>query len=97
LGGVLGSNIYLAEEARTSRFTSSSDVADRIATYHTGFGTSLAVVFVGCVITPGIYWVYLGRVNKKRAGMSEEEIKAKYTPEELEAMGDRSPFYRYER
>jgi hypothetical protein len=29
--------------------------------------------------------------------MSDDQIRAKYTPEELEAMGDRSPYYRYER
>lgn len=29
--------------------------------------------------------------------MSEEEIRAKYTPEELVDLGDRSPLYRYER
>lgn len=29
--------------------------------------------------------------------MTDDEISAKYTPEELTALGDKSPYYRYER
>jgi hypothetical protein len=29
--------------------------------------------------------------------MTEEEIDAKYSPEELQAMGDLAPYYKYER
>jgi len=45
----------------------------------------------------GIYWWYVGYVNRKRAAIPEEEIRAKYTSDELEAMGDRSPLYVYSR
>lgn len=37
----------------------------------------------------------LTRVNKRRDGMDVGEIKAMWTEEELLAMGDKSPLYRY--
>lgn len=67
------------------------------ARYPTGFGLSLALLAVGNLILPVVYWVLVGRVNRQREAMSDEEIRAKYTPEELTAMGDKSPYYRYER
>jgi hypothetical protein len=33
--------------------------------------------------------------NKQRAALTEEEIRAKYTDDELTELGDRSPYYRY--
>lgn len=39
--------------------------------------------------------VALQRINKKRLSMSREEILEKYTPEELERMGDNSPLFIY--
>jgi hypothetical protein len=62
-----------------------------------GFGLSLSFLFVGCVILPFIYRFLVDRVNKQRDAMSQQEILAKYTNEQLAAMGDLSPFYRYER
>ncbi|ORY30195.1 major facilitator superfamily domain-containing protein [Naematelia encephala] len=82
LGGIVGSNIYLTKEAPS---------------YHTGFGCSLAFLGAGCIVVPMIYWYILGRINAKREAMSEEEIYARYSPEELQEMGDLSPLYRYER
>lgn len=38
--------------------------------------------------------VYM-RINKKREAMDPEEIREKYTDEDLGQMGDRSPFFRY--
>jgi hypothetical protein len=35
------------------------------------------------------------RINAKRAAMTIEEIHSKYTEQELEDMGDRSPLFRY--
>lgn len=82
LGGILGGNIYLAPEAPK---------------YPTGFGCSLAFLGAGIIVTPLMYWYVIGRINRKRDAMSEEEVYAKYTPDELQEMGDRSPLYRYER
>ncbi|WWC91102.1 uncharacterized protein L201_006043 [Kwoniella dendrophila CBS 6074] len=82
IGGIPGSYIYLAKEAPG---------------YPTGFGVSLGCMGFGNVVVPSLYWLYCGRINKKRDQMSEDEIHAKYTHEELEEMGDLSPLYRYER
>lgn len=71
--------------------------ADRPAGYPTGFGTSLAVLGFGNVIVPALYWYYCGYINKKRDSMTKEEIYARHSQEELSAMGDLSPLYRYER
>lgn len=67
------------------------------ARYPTGFGTSLAVLGFGNIIVPGLYWWYCGRINKKRDQMSKEDIHAMHTEDELAALGDLSPLYRYER
>jgi hypothetical protein len=48
-------------------------------------------------LTPMMYWWLIGRVNQRRDLMTEEEIRSKFTPEQLTLMGDLSPFYRYER
>ncbi len=68
-----------------------------IARYPTGFGTSLAVLGFGNVIVPALYWYYCGYINKKRERMTKEQIYAQHSHEELAAMGDLSPLYRYER
>lgn len=78
-GGVVGSNIYLVKEKPF---------------YHTGFGVSIAVVFFcGLVTTLGLRFA-LARVNHNRDQIPIEEIRAKYTEEELTEMGDMSPLYR---
>ncbi|WVQ83730.1 hypothetical protein IAT38_005874 [Cryptococcus sp. DSM 104549] len=82
LGGLVGSNIYIAKESPR---------------YPTGFGVSLAFLGLGNILVPMIYWYLVGRINRKREAMTEDEIYAKYTPAELQEMGDLSPLYRYER
>lgn len=51
----------------------------------------------GNIIVPGLYWWYCGRVNSKRDRISKEEIHSRYSDDELAALGDLSPLYRYER
>ncbi|TYJ52658.1 hypothetical protein B9479_006750 [Cryptococcus floricola] len=82
IGGVAGSNIFMAKESPA---------------YHTGFGTCLAFVGFGNILVPSLYYFYVGYVNKEREKMSEEDVYAKWTVEELQEMGDLSPLYRYER
>nr|XP_018264224.1 uncharacterized protein I303_04106 [Kwoniella dejecticola CBS 10117]OBR86382.1 hypothetical protein I303_04106 [Kwoniella dejecticola CBS 10117] len=82
VGGVLGSNIYLSSQAPY---------------YPVGFGVSAGLIIFGNLIVMTGYWFYVGAVNKKRAAMTEEEIRARYTSDELEAMGDKSPLYIYSR
>lgn len=83
LGGLIGSNIFLAREAPD---------------YPTGFGTCLAILVMSTTATI-IIRIMLKRENARRdafmEGKTEEEIRAQYTEEELMALGDRSPFYRY--
>lgn len=78
-GGLIGSFIFLDREKPK---------------YPTGFGTSLGLAgagIVSCVVLELTYW----KINKERAKMSEEEVREKYSPEELEDMDDRSPLFRY--
>ncbi|CAG8934146.1 unnamed protein product [Penicillium salamii] len=79
IGGIIGGFIYIDSERPT---------------YPTGFGTSLGFVgagIVACFVIEGLYKY----INAKRARMTEEEVLERYTLQELEAMGDRSPLYRY--
>lgn len=79
LGGIAGSYIFIEEESPR---------------YPTGFGTSLGFAAAGvgaCLVLETVYFV----VNKRKSAMSEEQIRAKYTDEQLDEMGDRSPLFRY--
>jgi hypothetical protein len=79
LGGIVGSFIFLARESPK---------------YPTGFGTSLAFGLAGIFCLLAVTYLY-HRHNTKYADVDEDEIRAKYTPEELEKMGDSSPLYKY--
>ncbi|KAL8372591.1 hypothetical protein RB595_002097 [Gaeumannomyces hyphopodioides] len=79
IGGVVGSYIYKDEEAPR---------------YVTGFGTSLAFVASGVVAVVLLEFL-LWKSNKRNAAMTEDEVRSKYTEEELELMGDRSPLFKY--
>jgi hypothetical protein len=79
LGGIAGSFIFLARESPK---------------YPTGFGTSLGFGLAGILCLLTVTYLY-HRHNTKYADVDEEEIRAKYTPEELERMGDKSPLYKY--
>ncbi|KAF2093482.1 MFS general substrate transporter [Rhizodiscina lignyota] len=83
MGGIMGSNIYLAREAPK---------------YKTGFGVSLVMLGLG-IIAALILRVAYGRENKKRdallAEIGEEGVHSRFTDQELLDMGDKSPFFRY--
>lgn len=70
---------------------------NHLATYPLGFGLALGLLAVGNIILPAVYWVLVGRVNKKRSNIPEAEVRASYSDDELAALGDKSPLYRYER
>lgn len=78
-GSIVGSNIYLANEAPR---------------YPTGFGVSLAFIALIAVLWPITYSVILRRINRKRDTMSEEAL-ARHSPAEYAEVGDRSPLFRY--
>ncbi|CAG9981101.1 unnamed protein product [Clonostachys byssicola] len=79
VGGLIGSYIYLDKEKPT---------------YPTGYGTSLAFAGAGMVAATTLE-IMLKRVNKKRAQMSEEEIRSRYTDDELNRLGEKSPLLKY--
>ncbi|KAJ0312839.1 hypothetical protein Brms1b_007608 [Colletotrichum noveboracense] len=58
------------------------------------FGSSFAFAGLGvvaCFVLEFLFW----NINRKRDKFTEEEIRAKYSDDELQMMGDRSPLFRY--
>ncbi|PLB54080.1 MFS general substrate transporter [Aspergillus steynii IBT 23096] len=80
LGGIMGSNIFIANEAPR---------------YPVGFGICLALLVVFGILWPVVYYFILKGINARRAAIPIEEIQAKYTEEQLAEMGDESPMFRY--
>ncbi|OQE36783.1 hypothetical protein PENCOP_c011G00621 [Penicillium coprophilum] len=78
-GGLIGSFIYIEAEAPM---------------YPTGFGCSFAFAAAG-VLASIVLELKLWHSNKRNARMSREEVYERYTDEELQRMGDRSPFFKY--
>lgn len=83
MGGIMGSNIYLAREAPK---------------YRTGFSVSLAMSLLS-IIMAYVLRMECKRQNAKKDRLlrekTEDEIRAGYTDQELLDMGDKSPFFRY--
>ena len=79
VGGLIGSYIYLDREAPR---------------YPTGFGTSFAFASAGIVAACTLEFCLM-RLNKKKALMSESEIRELYTDEDLDRMDEKSPMYKY--
>ncbi|KAB8271753.1 major facilitator superfamily domain-containing protein [Aspergillus minisclerotigenes] len=78
-GGVIGSYMYMDKEAPT---------------YYTGFGLSLAFGGSGLIVALLLELSYI-YANRKKANKSEAEIRERYTDDELLAMGDKSPLFKY--
>ncbi|KAF3935179.1 hypothetical protein ABW20_dc0108955 [Dactylellina cionopaga] len=78
-GGIIGSYIYIEKEKPK---------------YPTGFGASFAFAAAGIVAGLTLEY-FLWSINKKNAKLTEEEIREKYTEEELERMGEKSPLFKY--
>ncbi|GAB7364660.1 hypothetical protein MBLNU230_g5462t1 [Neophaeotheca triangularis] len=79
LGGAIGSNIFLAEQAPQ---------------YWLGYGLALGMLVAAICATLVLRWSY-GHTNKKRDRLDEHQIRAEFSEEQLLAMGDKSPLYRY--
>ncbi|ETN45044.1 uncharacterized protein HMPREF1541_09920 [Cyphellophora europaea CBS 101466] len=79
IGGVLAGFMFLQHEAPA---------------YPTGYGISIGVLGLGVIVALLLEFAYI-RINKQRAQMSAEEVKARYTEEELASMGDNSPLFKY--
>jgi MFS family permease len=79
LGGVVGSFMYLESEKPV---------------YNTGFGLSLAFGVTGFIVAFLLEMSYKWG-NSKRAKLSEDEVRARYTDAELLQMGNKSPLFMY--
>jgi hypothetical protein len=83
LGGIAGSNIFIADQAPK---------------YPTGFGTGLGVC-VAAIIMAFVLRKLFEKENRKRRELLESEgedaIRARYSEQELLDMGDKSPFFIY--
>lgn len=83
LGGIAGSNIYIASQAPK---------------YPTGFGTGLGMS-IAAIIMAYVLRMACDRENKARRRMldeeGEQEVRARYSEQELLDMGDKSPFFIY--
>ncbi|KAG6361209.1 hypothetical protein INS49_009433 [Diaporthe citri] len=77
VGGIIGSFMYLESEAPA---------------YPTGFGLAIAFGLSGVLVALGLEASYVFS-NKKRAKMSEAEIRAMYSEDELIGMGSKSPLF----
>lgn len=83
LGGIAGSNIYIATQAPK---------------YPTGFGVGLGMS-IAAIIMAYVLRRACDRENKGRRKMLDEEgeqaVRARYSEQELLDMGDNSPFFIY--
>ncbi|SMR46440.1 unnamed protein product [Zymoseptoria tritici ST99CH_1E4] len=79
MGGITGSFIFIQGEAPK---------------YQTGFGASMGFASAGiiaCLVMEYGLW----SINKKNAKFTEDEVRAKYSDDELDRMGDKSPLFKY--
>ena len=79
LSGVVGSNIFVSEQSPR---------------YWAGYGTCLGTSLAGITATLCLRMAFQ-RINAKRDGVTQEEIKQKYTEAQLLDLGDKSPYFRY--
>lgn len=79
MGGITGSFIFIEQEAPT---------------YPVGFGASLGFAAAGVLAALGLE-LMLWTSNKNDAKLTEDEIRAMYSEEELDNMGDKSPLFKY--
>ena len=79
IGGIIGSYMFIADEAPR---------------YPTGYGLSLGLGVLGIIAALALEWG-LWMTNKKRAKVSESEVRQRYNDEELALLGDRSPLFKY--
>jgi MFS family permease len=79
-GGSIGSNIYLEEQAPV---------------YALGFGFSVGATVLGAMIPATVHWWLMRRDNRRKDAVGVEEATMAYTPQQLSAMEEYSPLYRY--
>lgn len=78
-GGIVGSYMFLDKESPG---------------YPTGFGIGLAFSAATLVATLALEFSYW-KLNKKRDALDEEDVRTRYSEDQLARMGDKSPLFRY--
>lgn len=79
MAGAMSSNFYRSQDSPGYRL-----------------GHALEIMFIGLgLIAVFVMLIGLRRINKKRELLSGEEIRSKYSLQELADLGDRSPSFRY--
>lgn len=79
MGGIMGSYMFFDSNAPE---------------YNIGFGLSLAFGLSGLIAALAAEAAYKWG-NKKKAAMSPEEVRERYTQDQLLKMGDKSPLFKY--
>ncbi|KAH0425020.1 major facilitator superfamily transporter [Colletotrichum camelliae] len=79
LGSLIGTNIFLDQEGPQ---------------YPTGYGTSLGIICLG-LISAALLGFLLWRLNSKKSKLSQHEIRQRFSQEQLDGMGEKSPLYQY--
>jgi hypothetical protein len=79
MGGITGSFIFIEKEAPT---------------YPVGFGASLGFAAAGVLAALTLEFM-LWTINKKNDRLSEDDVRAQFSEEELTKMGDKSPLFKY--
>ncbi|KAG6361946.1 hypothetical protein INS49_010175 [Diaporthe citri] len=79
-GGIAGSFMFLDREAPV---------------YHTGYGLAVATGATGMIGSTVLYFSWR-RLNRRRSGVHEDQVREKHTDMELLRLGDRSPLFRYQ-
>lgn len=79
LGGMVGSNIFVTPQAPQ---------------YRLGYSVCLGYIVLLLVYVSLLCYGYR-KANRERDAISEEEIRSKYTDEELFELGDKSLYFRY--
>jgi hypothetical protein len=77
--GFIGTNIFLEDQAPH---------------YTVGYGVALGIICMGitaCCVLEYNLW----RLNRAKGNIEESEVREMYSPEQLVAMGEKSPLFRY--
>ncbi|KAI2831700.1 hypothetical protein CBS76997_5657 [Aspergillus niger] len=86
---------WLLAAANTACFIGTNVFLDDQAPHYVvGYGVSLGVIAMGIIAACSLEYA-LWSLNQRKAGISESEVRATYTPEQLTAMGESSPIFKY--
>ncbi|GAQ44003.1 hypothetical protein AtubIFM54640_001362 [Aspergillus tubingensis] len=86
---------WLLAAANTACFIGTNVFLDDQAPHYVvGYGVSLGIIAMGIIAACSLEYA-LWRLNQYKDGISESESREAYTPDQLAAMGEKSPFFKY--